>query len=418
MKVHKFGGASIRDAHSIRNLARVLDNPGQGVGLLVVSAMAKTTNALEEVVEAYFEERETCHKLLDRIKHEHFAIAYELGISGDSLSSLNDLFVEIEWLLDDEPQDEYAYLYDQMVAVGELASTTIVHAYLQQIGRSASWMDIRGILITDDNYREAKVDWEKTKHRVEEYLVPILRDERLVITQGFIGGTIDNNTTTLGREGSDFSAAVLSALLNVTELTLWKDVAGVFTADPKVDPQATLLHQLSYGEAIEMTYYGAKILHPKTLKPLMNRDIPIRVRPFGDVQHRGSTIGNIGTDQLRSITMEIKDLTLLHVTPKDHDFVVENHLRDIFSLVSDRAIKIHFMRNQAMQFTMLTETSPQIHLLVEALKPDYDLEMLHRVNLTTILYPKSTNLELMKNGKQILIEEGNHTMTQLVWCDL
>jgi len=281
MKVFKFGGASIKDAKSIKNVANIIKNNLADNPLIIISAAGKTTNALEKVVNEYFNNTGNAYAALEYVKTEHNRIVEELfETKNDALQAeINDMFVDIEWVLEESPSENYDQIYDQIVCLGELLSTKIVSAYLNKIGIKNSWLDVRDCILTDNNYRDANLDWEETERRIQK-IVPSLAKNGLVITQGFLGNTTENFTTTLGREGSDYTAAIFSYCLNTNSMTIWKDVPGVLNADPRIFPNATLLKEISYSEAIEMTYYGAQVIHPKTLQPLKSKKIPLYVKSF------------------------------------------------------------------------------------------------------------------------------------------
>src|SRR5690606_2653903 len=281
MQVFKFGGASVKDTENIKNAASIISQYQTSELLVIVSALNKTTNALEEVVENYYKQNNDPFVALDRVKTEHLNILHELFYDSKHpvYHEIMNCFVEIEWILEEEPQDSYDYLYDQIVSVGELLSSKILAAYCLQVGIAAKWIDARDYIATDNTYREAAVDWKTTETKIRKEL-PAILDDFIIITQGFIGSTSENFTTTLGREGSDYSAAIFASCLNAEDITIWKDVPGVLNADPKWFTQTELITDLSYTDAIELTYYGATVIHPKTIKPLQNKKITLNVRSF------------------------------------------------------------------------------------------------------------------------------------------
>ncbi|MGB8194664.1 MAG: aspartate kinase, partial [Chitinophagaceae bacterium] len=280
MQVFKFGGASVNSVERVKNLPGILrDYTGEKL-LVVISAMGKTTNAMEKVVEAFYAgEQQQALQLFESVKQSHLTTAKYLLVThfNACLEQLNDFFTEVEWLLHDKPVRNFDYYYDQVVCTGELLSTAIVSAYLNEAGIQNKWIDVRDIIRTDDNFRDANIDWEFTRTKVTSDLVPLLTTSDIVITQGFIGATDENESTTLGREGSDYTAAVFANLLNASNLIIWKDVEGVMNADPKAFPEAQYISELNYDEVIEMAYYGAQVIHPKTIKPLQNKSIPLHV---------------------------------------------------------------------------------------------------------------------------------------------
>ncbi len=286
MKVFKFGGASVSTAERVRNVGEILKEYQAGPLLVVISAMGKTTNALEKVVDAFFAgDKNTALELFEQIKKDHLAIQAELGAGQEGSATLVDFFTEVEWLLHDRPNKSYDYYYDQVVCIGELLSTAIVSQYLNANGIKNHWVDVRDIFRTDDNFRDAKIDIPVTLQKVQEDILPLFRESSIVLTQGFIGATDENESTTLGREGSDYTAAVFANLLNAESQVIWKDVQGVMNADPKQYSEAQWIRELNYQEVIEMAYYGAQVIHPKTIKPLQNRGIPLHVKSFINRYH-------------------------------------------------------------------------------------------------------------------------------------
>jgi aspartate kinase len=278
MLVFKFGGASVKDAVGIANLAKVVDQYKDQKLLIVVSAMGKTTNALEKLAQAYFDQADDMQDIYEGIKQYHYDIMAELFESDNRVfDDVANTFVEIDWMLEDEPHDDYDFIYDQIVSVGELVSTRIVAAYLNKIGLKTQWLDVRGYIHTDNHFREGNVIWNKTRDSIA-LSIPSQLETSIVVTQGFLGGTSENFTTTLGREGSDYTASIFASCLGAESVTTWKDVPGILNADPKLFEDTVKFEELSYNEAIEMTYYGATVIHPKTIKPLQNAGIPLLVR--------------------------------------------------------------------------------------------------------------------------------------------
>ena len=295
MQVFKFGGASVNSVERVKNVGDILKlYPNEKI-LVVISAMGKTTNALEKVANAFYEGRkEEALQLFQQVKQQHLNTAKYLLVTNAITceEQLNNFFTEAEWLLHDKPVRDYDYYYDQVVCIGELLSTSIVSHYLNEIGIKNKWIDVRDIFRTDDNFRDAAIDWEFTNSQVQKSIVPLFNENNIVLTQGFIGATDENESTTLGREGSDYTAAVFANLLNAKNQTIWKDVNSVMNADPKQFPDAIEIHELNYNEVIEMAYYGAQVIHPKTIKPLQNKGIPLYVKCFLDPSLNGTVIHN------------------------------------------------------------------------------------------------------------------------------
>ena len=293
MKVFKFGGASISNVERIQNVQNILQSYKGEKILIIISAMGKTTNALEKVAQAFFEGRkDEALQLFQQVKESHLNILkYLVTLNWQKAENqLKDFFTEVEWLLHDKPIKDFDYYYDQIVCCGELLSTAIVSNYLNEIGVKNKWIDVRDIFRTDDNFRDAAIDWDFTQRKINEEVVSIFEEQDIIITQGFIGATDENESTTLGREGSDYSAAVFANILNAESQTIWKDVEGVMNADPKKFADAQFIKALSYAEVIEMAYYGAQVIHPKTIKPLQNKNIPLHVRCFLDPELPAGTI--------------------------------------------------------------------------------------------------------------------------------
>ena len=361
MLIFKFGGASTATVDRIRQIPGILA-PYTGQPLLVViSAMGKTTNALEKVAEAFYDgHREEALRLFELLKASHLTTAKYLLVQNylAAEAQLRDFFTEIEWLLHDRPVREYDYYYDQIVCIGELLSTSILSAFLAESGIGNQWVDVRDIVRTDANFRDAAIDWEYTGRKVKEEILPLFGEENIVVTQGFIGATPDNESTTLGREGSDYSAAVFAHLLEAASLTIWKDVQGVMNADPKQFPDATILAELNYDEVIEMAYYGAQVIHPKTIKPLQNKDIPLYVKCFLDPDRPGTVIHNDSVKDLPPIIVLKQDQVLVHLHSKDFSFVGETGTAWLYDLFGQVRIKPNLIQSGAVSLQVCLDDRP------------------------------------------------------------
>src|SRR5664279_5507159 len=326
MKVFKFGGASINSFERIQNLAAILKKYKDEKILIVISAMGKITNALEKVTEAIYEGRkEDALQLFNQIKQNHLTLL-KYAVTQQWEAATNDLtnfFTEVEWLLHDKPVKDYNYYYDQVVCSGELLSSTIVSYFLNEEKIPNKWIDVRDLLRTDDTFRDAVIDWSITQKQIEEKILPLFNETNLIITQGFIGCTDENESTTLGREGSDYTAAVFANILNAESVTICKDVEGVMNADPKDFSDAVTIPELSYKEVIEMAYYGAQVIHPKTIKPLQNKNIPLYVRCFLNPDAEGTIISNKNVHQLPPIIVLKQNQVLINLNSKDFSFVGE-----------------------------------------------------------------------------------------------
>lgn len=407
IKVFKFGGASVRNADAIRNVANILKDYPEEKIMIIVSAMGKTTNALEKVVAAYVKETGDAFALLEAVKQAHYQVALELfGEAHPIFSLLNDTFVEIEWVIEEDPQDSYDYIYDQIVSIGEMASTRLLAAFLAHEGRSAAWLDARDVIRTDDTFREGRVDWKTTGTLCEQKLPGLFEKNNLLVTQGFIGGTQENFTTTLGREGSDYSAAIFAYQLDAESLSIWKDVPGILTGDPRLFENVQKIDRLSYKEAIEMTYYGAKVIHPKTIKPLENKNIPLYVKSFVDPAGEGTLITTDVNVTYPPVVVVEPNQVLLHISTRDFSFVTERHLGILFQQFDKYRIKINMMQNMAISFTVcVTERSERLAQLILELEKDFKLVVDRNLELITVRHYTDEIVATLSKGKIILFEE-------------
>ncbi|KEQ29625.1 aspartate kinase [Pedobacter antarcticus 4BY] len=419
MEVYKFGGASVFNAAAIKNMAGIIRATAPEKLLVVVSAIGKTTNKLEELAYAYINGEERATTILEEVKTAHFQIIEELfdNPTQPVINEIANTFVEIEWLLEEEANDSAEYIYDQIVSVGELLSTRIVAAYLQQDGVKAVWVDARNYIKTDNSYREGIVDWEETKSGIVQDLAPLLQTS-VVVTQGFIGGTSENFTTTLGREGSDYSAAIFCSCLDARALTIWKDVPGVLNADPKWFDQTQMIPQLSYHDAIELTYYGATVIHPKTIKPLQNKNIPLYVRSFIEPEGAGTVIDQ-QTSPLPVPSFIFKvDQVLISILPKDFSFIIEENLSHIFNLFHQHKVKVNTMLNSALSFSVsVDQDKDKISQLIQALSADYKVKYNEGLELVTIRYYNQDTINRVSTNKNILLEVKSRNTCQMVMKD-
>lgn len=416
MEVYKFGGASVCDAISIQNMAELIIKSEADQLLVVVSAMGKMTNALETLTHAFISNNGESFRILDDIKAYHFGVMQDLFADAHHpvFNDVANVFVEIEWLLEEEAIDAPDYIYDQIVSIGEVASTKIIAAYLQSTGKNVTWADARNYIKTDNNYREALVDWEKTDLEIQRHLVPLL-EKSVVITQGFIGGTSENFTTTLGREGSDYSAAIFSACLNATALTIWKDVPGVLNADPKWFEHTEMIPQLSYHDAIELAYYGATIIHPKTIKPLQNKNIPLYVRSFISCGRPGTVINALHTESPVPSFIFKMNQVLISIFPKDYSFIIEESLSDIFNVLHKHKVKVNTMLNSALSFSVSVDQNEQkIQNLITELKEKYHVKYNTGLELVTIRYYNQETIARVAANKQILLEVKSRNTCQIL----
>ena len=421
IKVFKFGGASVKDAASVKNAIEILKGFKGEKLLVVISAMGKTTNALEIVVNDYFFSKGNAHAALKDVREYHQQIMEELfsGKANPVFDKVNNFFVEADWMLDEKPQHTYNFVYDQIVSLGELISTCIVGAYLEQQGCSNIWLDVRDVLMTDNTYREAKVDWQKSEMLVQKQVVPAFSGVDVVITQGFIGGTSENYTTTLGREGSDYSAAIFAYLLNAEAMYIWKDVPGILNADPKFYKDAQKLDQISYHDAIELAYYGATVIHPKTIKPLENKNIPLFVKSFLKPEANGTTIRtNVQTKPMIPSYIFKKNQVLISISAKDFSFIAEDNLSRIFALFAGHGVKIHLMQNSAISFCVCVDNDNfKIPALIEALQKDFKIRYNEDLMLYTIRHYYQNTIDTITSGKEILLEQRSRNTAQFVLRD-
>lgn len=410
MRVYKFGGASVKDAEGIRNVARILQTESDVDLMIVISAMGKTTNTLEAVVNAYYNGEKPS---LDSVRQFHFEIMNELFDSNHSIyDEVSNLFVEIEWAIEDAPTSTYAYEYDQIASVGELLSTKIVSAYLDECGFTNRWLDARDIIRTDNTYRNARVDWELTESLIQKEISKGLP----VLTQGFIGCTSENFTTTLGREGSDFTAAILAHATQAEEVVIWKDVPGVLNADPRFFEDAQKLESLSYAEAIELAYFGAKVIHPKTIQPLKDKKIPLRVRSFIKSDQEGTVVSESAEIKPFLPSFIVKEnQVLLSISAQDLSFIVEDHLSHIFSLFSNFGVRVNVMQNSAVSFSVCVDDDVQkTPGLIEALKKEYQVLYNDGLTLYTIRHYDDDSMTKVLEGKTLLLEQKSRHTIQLV----
>lgn len=417
MQVFKFGGASVKDAGAVKNVVNVLKQfSGQQLGI-VVSAMGKTTNALEKLTNAFFYKTENAENILEDIKEFHFSICKELFPSSDHpvFTDLENTFVELYWAIEDEPTHSYDFEYDQIVSMGEIISTKIISAYLNEAGIKNTWIDIRGIIQTDNTYREGKIDFELTESLVNKQLLPQLKANAVFVTQGFIGGTSENFTTTLGREGSDYTASVLAYCLNASNVTIWKDVPGVLNADPKWFANTKKIDELSYHDAIELTYYGATVIHPKTIKPLQNKNIPLYVKSFLDPNAEGTVIRE-GEKRLNIPSYIFKvNQVLISIQPKDFSFIAEDNLSDIFEIFSQHGVKINLMQLSAISFSVCCDDDTlKIKELVEKLQQIFKVLYNSGVELMTVRYYTQDTIDSLTKNKIILLEQRSRFTVQMV----
>ena len=416
-QVYKFGGASVKDAQGVRNLGDILKKYAPENLLVVVSAMGKTTNALEELNEAYMAGESRTTALFEAIKTYHWSIVTDLfpDSTHPIYDDLANTFVEIDWILEETPHPDADFNYDQLVSIGEVLSTKIVAHFVQSLGISCKWIDARNYIQTDNSYREGQVDWEKTTQLISQSLPAILKNE-LAITQGFIGSTSENFTTTLGREGSDYSAAIFAFGLKAESLTIWKDVPGVLNADPKLFSDTQKYEQLTYAEALEMTYYGATVIHPKTIKPLQNAGISLLVKPFYAPEEAGTLISE-KTDKHNLIPAIIvkKNQVLISISTTDFSFITENHLSELFATFAHLHIKLNTMQISALSFSVCIDyDAKRFQKLQAALANGFKFKYNEALELITIRHFTPEKIDELSAGRKVYMEQLSRNTAQLV----
>ena len=416
MQVYKFGGASVKDAPSVKNVATILRaNPSKDK-VVVISAMGKSTNELEKVVNLYTAGDQSWQAVLDDLYNKHLPIINELfdGKGEDAIAAVGAIIEKARTFLLQDNSRNYNFVYDQIVSVGEYISTTIVSAYCNNQGIKNTLLDAKECIHTDNAYTEGKIDWKKTEKAIND-TIPTLTQDGFVITQGFIGSTPEGFTTTLGREGSDYTAAIFSYCLNAERMTVWKDVAGIMNADPKEFKEAQFLSEITYLEAIEMTYYGASVIHPKTIKPLQNKNIPLEVRSFIDHSKRGSIIAaTANTSFLPPIILK-RQQTLLSFSAKDFSFIAEDHLSKVFSVFATHRLRINMMQNAAISFSICIDTKKEkIENILEELRDDFQIVVNENLTLLTIRHYNTGIIDRLTKDKDILLRQISRQTIQVL----
>lgn len=414
MRVFKFGGASVKDAEGVRNVVNVLKEVGYQDTLVVISAMGKVTNAMEKVVEAYFNDKNGLPAAIQEVVDYHNGILSDLfeNPSHPIFDKVKLLFEEVRGFLAWNKSPKYAFVYDQVVGYGELLSTTIVSAYFNEVGISNTWLDVRDLIKTDNNYRDAQINWERTQNEVSKKVDM----GKLNITQGFLGSDDNNFTTTLGREGSDYTAAILAYCLNAESVTIWKDVPGVLNADPRNFEEAQLLDLISYREAIELAFYGASVIHPKTLQPLQRKEIPLHVKSFINPRDKGTTVGKgVGIVPKVPCFIVKKNQVLLKLSTLDFSFIVEDSISEIFKLFHDHRLKVDMIQNSAISFSVCLDNKFNgLQPMLEELKRKFKVVCHEDVSLYTIRHFDDNSVKSLQNGKSVLVEQRGKETVQLV----
>jgi len=417
--VFKFGGASVKDAQSVRNVCNILNSYSPQNLIIIISAMGKITNAFEELLNSYFIDKNSDRMvtLFNQIKTFHFSIAKELLPEGHPLyAELDSLFTQLQMILQGDPSHNFDYEYDRIVSYGELLSTLIVSAYMNDQGINNKWLDAREIIHTDSQYREANILWDDTKKEITSVISK--SSQKIFVLQGFIGSSPEKISTTLGREGSDYTAAAAAWCVDAPNLTIWKDVAGVFNADPKKFPQATLHTELSYFDALELAYYGAQVIHPKTIKPLENKKIPLYVRSFLDPKLPGTKITS-DYKKLEIPSFITKENQVLYtVSAKDFSFITETNLKEIFSHVTNHRLRINLMQTSALTFSFCTDFDERRHeKLLDSLSDSFKAHYNTGLTILTVRHYTDELIASMTAEKEVLLLEKSRNNAQVLFAE-
>jgi aspartate kinase len=417
MKVFKFGGASVKDAEGVKNVAKIIESHPANELVVVVSAMGKMTNALELLTEAYASGSNEIEKRLTEVKDFHRSIIKKLEGGERIQETVDGVFSQMESRLQRPPSDNYDYDYDQIVSFGEVLSTTIISEYLNHKGVACHWADARRLVRTDSTYREGKVNWEKTIDLVKAEWDKVKgKGMKIMLSQGFIGHTAELNVTTLGREGSDFSAAIFAYVLDAENVTIWKDVPGVLNADPKYFSEAVMLKRISYKEAIELAYYGASVIHPKTIKPLQNKGIVLWVKSFQHPEAEGTRIdSSTFSDSLVPSYIFKTNQILISFTPRDFSFVNEENLSELFGYFVENGIKMNTMQNSALNFSICVDfNEKKLDRLKDKFRDRYEVLYNHPCELVTIRHYDQETISRLLIGKKVLVEQRSRNTARMV----
>lgn len=417
MLVYKFGGASVKDATSIQNVGEIIQQSNGARLLVVISAMGKMTNLLETVVrQLYNDGAKAAQKALDEVKHYHLEEIIKLFETEESvIQTVMPVFESATQYINASTKSDYDKDYDQLVSVGEILSTKIVALYLRQLGLQAVWHDARETILTDNTYREGKVDWQETEINIKKKINVLFETNDIIVTQGFIGRSKEGLTITLGREGSDFTASIFSYCLDAKSMSIWKDVPGILTGDPRRFKNLTKIDRLSYREAIEMTYYGAKVIHPKTIKPIQNKSIPLHVRSFIEPDGTGTIISDEIELNYPPVIVVEDNQALVHISTRDFSFVAEHHLSKLFDLFTRYRVKVNMMRNTAISFSICTfDDNQKLDKLKSELEAEFNVVIDHGQELITVRHFNQEVVDELKKGKIVLFEERLSNTLQMV----
>ena len=413
MKIFKFGGASVKDAKSVKNVLRVLEHEGYNNTLIVISAMGKMTNAFEKIIDSYCQKSEELKKEIDVVRNFHVTIIEELFLTNKQfvLLEIEKLLGQLSGFFITNKNTDYNFIYDQVVGYGELISTTIVSQYLNEIGIANNWIDVRDFIKTDSSYRGAHVNWDMTEAKIKD-----IDTSSLTITQGFLGSNKKGETTTLGREGSDYSAAIFAFCLNAESVTIWKDVKGVLNADPRYFKNTILLEQISYNEAIEMSFYGASVIHPKTLKPLENKKIPLYVRSFYNPSEKGTSV-KTGLNLVPEVSCFIlkQEQIFISISAQDFSFMVEHNLSDIFKILHNYKLKVNLIQNSALSFSVCIEDKfNNFDSFLKEVTLNYVVNYVENVSLYTIRHVTQEAVDLVEKRGKTILKQATKDTVQLI----
>lgn len=410
MRIFKFGGASVKDADGVRNVAKVLQHEGTENTLVIISAMGKMTNYFEEIIDTYFYELEDLNLKLNKVELYHKNIISDLFQKENEIySEIDVLFRELSWFLARNTSQRYNYVYDQIICFGELLSTKILSAYLNLLQIDNHWLDVRNYIKTDSNYRDAKVNWILTQQIINDKLDL----NKLNITQGFLGGNDTENTTSLGREGSDYTAGIFAYCLNAESVTIWKDVPGILNADPRVFKETTLIEQISYEETIEMAFYGASVIHPKTIKPLQNKEIPLFVKSFLNPKNSGTMVSKgVRLNPYIPCFIVKKNQIFVSISANDFSFMVEDNLSYIFKKLHDYKLKVNLIQNSAISFSVCVDNKfDNFDAFYTELKSEFKIDFQKKVDLYTIRhFNNETIAKVTKRGESLLSQTNKETI--------
>ncbi|MBU2938277.1 aspartate kinase [Lacinutrix sp. C3R15] len=414
MRIFKFGGASVKNAEGVKNLVKTIQKVGYKDTLIVISAMGKTTNSIELVIDNYFNNKTALQSSIQEVRKFHNEILLDLFTSENHpvFNTINTLLDELYAFFKTNKSPDYNYVYDQTIGYGELVSTTIISTYFNEVGIKNTWLDVREFIKTDNYYRRANVDWETTKNHIHANF----NANTLCVTQGFIGSDANNFTTTLGREGSDYTAAIFAYCLNAESVTIWKDVPGVLNADPRYFENAQLLNKISYREAIELAFYGASVIHPKTLQPLQKKEIPLYVKSFLHPEQAGTVVSK-GVDLEPNIPCFIvkKNQVLISLSSLDFSYIVEENISEIFSLLHLYKMKVSVIQNSAISFSVCIENNyDNLNTLLQHLKAKFRVVYNENVSLYTVRHGNEQVVKQLEKDKFVLLKQVTQATTQIV----